>query len=147
MLCFHRLFSQCMSSFYCCPVYSSCVSSGTVLNRELTHLKAAFISDPHQRKWFFIKTLLLAPQIYFSLIMFHQLLEISCSICWLCIHNIVKTKPVIVYLQTSQRHPELSYSKIIFHRNPDPSFPQSPIYTVTKIIIREQVFYTALVKL
>lgn len=43
-------FSQYMSSSCCCPVYSSCANSGTLLNRECIHMKPAFVSQSHQRK-------------------------------------------------------------------------------------------------
>ena len=119
MLCFHRLFSQCMSSSHCCPAYSSCASSGTVLNREFIHMKPAFVSHSHQRKWFLINCSHLC-QIYFCLSLFLWLLEFFCSICWLYIHKMVKTKPIIVLpLQTGQRPPQLTVNKTTFHSNPD----------------------------
>lgn len=56
MSCFYKLFSQYMSSSCCCPVYSSCANSGTLLNTEHIHMKPAFVSQSHQRKWFLINS-------------------------------------------------------------------------------------------
>lgn len=60
---------------------------------------------------------------YVPLVIRVFLFHLFCSICWLYTHNIVKTKPIIVCLQTSQSLPELRVAKVTFHPNPDPFSP------------------------